>query len=253
MERLVLKEGAIFLADAHENDERRGFWEFLKTLERSNTLPPQLFLMGDIFDLFIGEISATHCFAKPYVALLESLAEKMEIYYFEGNHDFNLKRFFKRVKFIPQKNQPVSFILHTSKGKNLTFLLAHGDIFLQPFLQFLLGLLRKPFLLWGLNLVNQLTFKSLSKKIQASQKTKNLGYKIENFKNLAYERYEKYGACGSWVMEGHFHQNFILNEDRVKYFNLASFANERSFFVVKCHQEVEFKEMRGQECLMKIL
>ncbi|EIQ3291333.1 UDP-2,3-diacylglucosamine diphosphatase, partial [Campylobacter coli] len=27
--------------------------------------------MGDIFDLLIGEISATHEFAKPYIKLLE--------------------------------------------------------------------------------------------------------------------------------------------------------------------------------------
>ncbi|HED0776796.1 TPA: UDP-2,3-diacylglucosamine diphosphatase, partial [Campylobacter jejuni] len=29
--------------------------------------------MGDIFDLLIGEISATHEFAKPYIELLEEL------------------------------------------------------------------------------------------------------------------------------------------------------------------------------------
>ncbi|EAH5875068.1 UDP-2,3-diacylglucosamine diphosphatase, partial [Campylobacter coli] len=49
--------------------------------------------MGDIFDLLIGEISATHEFAKPYIKLLEELALKMEIIYLEGNHDFNLARF----------------------------------------------------------------------------------------------------------------------------------------------------------------
>lgn len=277
MEGLVLKEGAIFLADAHENETRRGLWKFLKALERGGDLepgdphgwahqggesregesrtklPPQLFLLGDIFDLLVGEISATHAFAKPYISVLESLAERMEIYYFEGNHDFNLSRLFKRVRIIPQEEQPVKFILHTSEGKNIAFLLAHGDIFLGRFLQFLLGILRKPLLLRGLNFLNRISFNGLSKKILDAQKAKNLGYKIEDFENLARKRYAKYQANGAWVVEGHYHQNLILNAGGVKYFNPASFANEKSFFVVECCQEVKFKEMRGLECLMKIL
>ncbi|EAL6670347.1 UDP-2,3-diacylglucosamine diphosphatase, partial [Campylobacter coli] len=57
---MLLQNGAILIADAHENDKRRGFWEFLQALKRSEITTPQLILMGDIFDLLIGEISATH-------------------------------------------------------------------------------------------------------------------------------------------------------------------------------------------------
>ncbi|EAI3217957.1 UDP-2,3-diacylglucosamine diphosphatase, partial [Campylobacter jejuni] len=35
--------------------------------------------------MLIGEISATHEFAKPYIELLEELALKIEIIYLEGN------------------------------------------------------------------------------------------------------------------------------------------------------------------------
>ncbi|EAI9968245.1 UDP-2,3-diacylglucosamine diphosphatase, partial [Campylobacter jejuni] len=86
------------MADAHENEQRKEFWEFLQTLKKGKISTPQLILMGDIFDLLIGEISATHEFAKPYIELLEELALKIEIIYLEGNHDFNLSCFFKRVK-----------------------------------------------------------------------------------------------------------------------------------------------------------
>ena len=67
-------------------------------------------------------------------------------------------------------------------------------------------------------------------------------------KNLAKERYKKYENLGFWVCEGHYHQNLILDEKDVKYFNLASFAYERSFFVVECCQEIKFREqkLRGQ-------
>ncbi|EAI7279643.1 UDP-2,3-diacylglucosamine diphosphatase [Campylobacter upsaliensis] len=237
---LTLKEGAFFIADAHENEDRRGFWDFLQALERGEIHTPQLFLMGDIFDLLVWEVSASHSFAMPYIVLLEKLCEKMEIYYLEGNHDFNLSRFFQKVRVIPLQNQPL--ILHTSKGKNEKFFLAHGDIFLNPFLQFLLKSLRNRFLLRFLNVLNFLTFSSISEQILARQKRKNLFYKIENFKNLAYKRYEKYQAKGAWVIEGHYHQNLFLKEERVKYFNLPSFAYKRSFFVVKFSPEVKFEK-----------
>lgn len=209
--------------------------------------------MGDIFDLLIGEISTTYEFAKPYIKLLEELALKMEIIYLEGNHDFNLARFFQRVKIFSLQEQPLKLNLHTSKGKNTNFknsfiTLAHGDIFLSPCLQFILKSLRNHYLLVFLNFLNQISSISISNKILKNQNKKNLFYKIENFKNLAKERYKKYGNLGFWVCEGHYHQNLILDEKDIKYFNLASFAYERSFFVVECYQEIKFREqkLRGQ-------
>lgn len=76
------------------------------SLKKGKISTPQLILMGDIFDLLIGEISATHEFAKPYIELLEELALKIEIIYLEGNHDFNLSCFFKRVKILTYKSSP---------------------------------------------------------------------------------------------------------------------------------------------------
>ncbi|EAH4734534.1 TPA: metallophosphoesterase, partial [Campylobacter jejuni] len=107
------------MADAHENEQRKGFWEFLQALKKGKISTPQLILIGDIFDLLIGEISATHEFAKPYIELLEELALKIEIIYLEGNHDFNLSCFFKRVKIFNLQEQPIKLNLHTSKGNNL--------------------------------------------------------------------------------------------------------------------------------------
>ncbi|EPA1149729.1 UDP-2,3-diacylglucosamine diphosphatase, partial [Campylobacter jejuni] len=80
---MLLQNGAILIADAHENEQRKGFWEFLQALKKGKISTPQLILMGDIFDLLIGEISATHEFAKPYIELLEELALKIEIIYLE--------------------------------------------------------------------------------------------------------------------------------------------------------------------------
>ncbi|MCH5337036.1 MAG: UDP-2,3-diacylglucosamine diphosphatase [Campylobacter sp.] len=202
--------------------------------------------MGDIFDLLIGEISATHDFAKPYIELLEELADKMEIIYLEGNHDFNLSLFFNKVKVFSLEKQ--ALVLHTSKDKKCEFYLAHGDIFLNPFLEFALKSLRNHYLLSFLNFLNFISFNLISRSILKKQKQKNLFFKIENFELLARKRYEKFKANKSWVIEGHYHQNLLLDEEKIKYFNLASFAYEKSFFIVECEQEIKFREckLRGQ-------
>ncbi|HEC2779419.1 TPA: UDP-2,3-diacylglucosamine diphosphatase [Campylobacter jejuni] len=209
--------------------------------------------MGDIFDLLIGEISATHKFAKPYIELLEELALKIEIIYLEGNHDFNLACFFKRVKIFNLQKQPIKLNLYISKGNNLTpdnvfIKLAHGDIFLPPLLQFSLKTLRNHYLLIFLNFLNIITRNFISNKILQNQNKKNLFYQIKDFENLAKKRYKRYKNLGFWVCGGHYHQNYQINKENIKYLNLASFAYKRSFFVVEYQQEIKFREqkLRGQ-------
>ena len=279
---LELKSGAFLIADAHENEQRQGFLKLLKALERGYIQTPQLILMGDIFEILVGEISKTHEFATPYITLLESLATKgVEVLYIEGNHDFNLSQIFKNVKVFSLENQPIilkcplnlkvkrakfsensakfkkkgieiqslEFINENSKGTNsqgaefkarsLEFqgisklMLAHGDIFLPPFLAFLLKSLRNPFLLKTLNLINKLAFNAILAKIKSNQKKKNLFYQISNFNALAEKRYAKYRENNALVIEGHYHQNAIFNTKECKYINLPTFAYERSFFVVE--------------------
>lgn len=331
---LSLKNGAILIADAHENEQRRGFWAFLEALnsvnlgvlpkfsennldlkkadldfnktnlgdfnaEKSNDFSEnlnensknlsktktaenaenagkfsceQLILMGDIFDVLVGEVLPSHDFAKPYIKTLESLANRgLEVIYIEGNHDFNLAPLFEKVKVISLENQPVNldfagnlclkkakFRANLSenskqsvdlKGEKSTsqnleidenftqicgisgIFLAHGDIFLPPFLAFLLRNLRNKFLLKCLNLLNKFTFNALYKVLINHQRRKNLFYDIPNFKALAQQRYAKYLANNALVIEGHYHQGVIFNEQNLHYANLPSFAYENGFLV----------------------
>lgn len=252
---LELKNGAFFIADAHENEQRQGFLEFLRAVESLQISTPQLILMGDMFDMLVWQIRATHNFATPYVNLLESLADKgVEVLYIEGNHDFNVAQFFRKVKVFSLKNQPLSlqspaqmsfkwgkfgangveFIGKATEFKGVSSLaLAHGDIFLPPFLAFALKSLRCPFLLNALNIVNFLAFNKISAQILKNQKKKDLFYQIADFNALAEQRYAKYRANGALVIEGHYHQNAIINTKECKYINLPTFAYERSFFVVE--------------------
>ena len=205
--------------------------------------------MGDIFDLLIYEIKSTHHFAKPYIKLLEELATEIEVIYLEGNHDFNLAKFFKKVKVFPIQKQALFLSSKENikitqktldkelksfefKGVNGLYL-AHGDIFLKPILSFFLRSLRSHFLLLFLNLLDRLSKNHISKKIKKKQLSKNLFYVIDDFYDMARARYARYECEECLVLEGHYHQNFLLNEEGKYYFNLDSFAYKESFFVVE--------------------
>ncbi|AJD03883.1 UDP-2,3-diacylglucosamine hydrolase [Campylobacter lari CCUG 22395] len=241
MQKIIIKENAIFIADAHENENRRGFWEFLQALKDKKIQTPQLFLMGDIFDLLIYEVKATHDFAKAYIDLLEELADEIEIIYLEGNHDFNLAKFFKKVKVFSIKQQP---LLCEFQDKTLVKL-AHGDIFLKPFLQFCLKSLRNHYLLFFLNFLNIINKEKITQKILKNQNKKQLIRKIPHFATLVKERLKHYNI--GFVIEGHYHQDVFLEYENIKYLNLATFAYKESFFVVKYEPEIRFHKIELKE------
>ncbi|EEC4842562.1 UDP-2,3-diacylglucosamine diphosphatase [Campylobacter lari] len=241
MQKITIKENAIFIADAHENENRRGFWDFLQALKDKKIQTPQLFLMGDIFDLLIYEVKATHGFTKAYIDLLEELADEIEIIYLEGNHDFNLAKFFKKVKVFSIKQQP---LLCKFQDKTLVKL-AHGDIFLKPFLQFCLKSLRNHYLLFFLNFLNVISKEKITQKILKNQNKKQLIRKIPHFSALAKERLKHYNI--GFVIEGHYHQDVFLEYENIKYLNLATFAYKESFFVVKYEPEIRFHKIELKE------
>ncbi|HEC1790503.1 TPA: metallophosphoesterase [Campylobacter lari] len=241
MQKIIIKENAVFIADAHENENRRGFWDFLQALKDKKIQTPQLFLMGDIFDLLIYEVKATHDFAKAYIDLLEELADEIEIIYLEGNHDFNLAKFFKKVKVFSIKQQP---LLCEFKDKTLVKL-AHGDIFLKPFLQFCLKSLRNHYLLLFLNFLNVTSKEKITQKILKNQNKKQLIRKIPQFATLVKERIKHYNV--KFIIEGHYHQDVFLEFENTKYLNLPTFAYKESFFVVKYGPEIRFHKIELKE------
>ncbi|EAH7586065.1 UDP-2,3-diacylglucosamine diphosphatase [Campylobacter lari] len=241
MQKIIIKENAIFIADAHENENRHGFWDFLQALKNKKLQTPQLFLMGDIFDLLIYEVKATHDFAKAYIDLLEELAGEIEIIYLEGNHDFNLAKFFKKVKVVNIKQQP---LLCEFQDKTLVKL-AHGDIFLKPFLQFFLKSLRSYYLLIFLNFLNVISKEKITRKILKNQHKKQLIRKIPHFSSMVKERLKHYDV--KFIIEGHYHQDVFLEFESIKYLNLPTFAYKESFFIVKYEPEIRFHKIELKE------
>lgn len=242
-ENFTIKEGAIFISDSHANENRLEFLNFLKSIKNGEISTPQLFLMGDMFDFLAGYCDYTAEFFSEYIVLLNEIAKNLEVYYLEGNHDFNLDQIFKNIKIFPIANQPVKF--QTQDGQSVA--LAHGDIFLPFVSKYALRFLRLKWFLKFMNLLDHLLKFKISKAILEKLRYKNLSYKIPNFINLAEKRVENYSE--DIVLEGHFHQGEIFEIQNQVYVNVVSFACEQRYLVVKYDKKIKFaqKSIRGQD------
>ncbi|PLX88182.1 MAG: UDP-2,3-diacylglucosamine diphosphatase [Desulfuromonas sp.] len=88
---------AIFLADAHlRHPDDENYQKLLSFLDSQIGHIDGLFLLGDIFEFWIGY---RHVVFSAYLPLLTRLQELVSagctLYYVEGNHDFNLGAFFE--------------------------------------------------------------------------------------------------------------------------------------------------------------
>jgi UDP-2,3-diacylglucosamine hydrolase len=125
---MEIKEDALFIADSHYPHHGDAFLHILKKLDRGELSTPQLFLMGDNFDLLFGYNDYIQIFASEAIELLQTLSKTLEIHYFEGNHDFCLKELFPDIHVYPRELQPVTFTL---EGKKVG--ISHGDRYATGF------------------------------------------------------------------------------------------------------------------------
>jgi UDP-2,3-diacylglucosamine hydrolase len=89
----ISPDRAIFLADAHLNQDDIHSRNFLALAGRAAEENVPLFLLGDIFDLWFGTPALTFAFQEPIIERLRQLrGEGLRIFYIEGNRDFYLKR-----------------------------------------------------------------------------------------------------------------------------------------------------------------
>ena len=224
-EQIVIKEGAIFIADSHENENRKNFLRFLYALKSGEIKTPQLFLMGDMFD-FLANTTYVQRFYKEEIALINELSRKCEIFYFEGNHDFNLREIFPCAKVYPNAAQPVKFICESGEAVQI----AHGDLFLPRLTQLALLSLRNRAFLKFMDLLDRALKFKISKMILKSQEGKNLYKKMPDFKDIIAPKIDFYAA--NLIIEGHYHQDEILYFGEKKYINLCSFGVRSKIYEV---------------------
>ena len=117
-----IKQNALFVADAHYPHHGEAFLELLQQLKTKEISTPQLFLMGDIFDLLFGHNEYIQNFSKEAITLLQELSKELEIIYLEGNHDFCLKEIFPNIQVYSRAEQPLHFTLNQQD-----VYLSHGD------------------------------------------------------------------------------------------------------------------------------
>ncbi len=83
---------AIFLADAHLNQDDIHCRRFLEMAAQATAEKVPMFLLGDMFDLWFGNRGLTFAFQRPIIDRLRELRRGgFRLYYIEGNRDFYLK------------------------------------------------------------------------------------------------------------------------------------------------------------------
>jgi UDP-2,3-diacylglucosamine hydrolase len=119
----ISPDRAIFLADAHLNQDDIHSRNFLALADRATAEKVPLFLLGDLFDLWFGNPGLTFTFQKPIVEHLRGLRrEGLRLYYVEGNRDFYLKREHEGSTFDVVSDGD----LHAAVGES-RLVLSHGD------------------------------------------------------------------------------------------------------------------------------
>lgn len=119
---------AWFLSDIHIRDEKESNSQklllFLHSLENEKGKATHLFLVGDIFDLWIHSHSYfVDKFPKIVNAIRVIVKKGIEVHYFEGNHDLYLRSFWQQEVGVKVHDGPEFFNLGSKKIR-----IEHGDL-----------------------------------------------------------------------------------------------------------------------------
>lgn len=136
---------AWFLSDLHLTDiqERRSqvLLRFLSSLVNKDQQITHLFLLGDIFDLWVG---SQDFFAKKFEPIVELILKLKEqgviIHYVEGNHDVHISKFWHEQGIACSVDPvlvslPIKSELHPTK--KIILQIEHGDLINQQDLTYL--------------------------------------------------------------------------------------------------------------------
>jgi len=217
---IEIKENALLVADSHYPHHGDAFLDLLQKLDSEEIKTPQLFLMGDNFDLLFGHNDYIQTFSSEAITLLQKLSQKLEIHYFEGNHDFCLQELFPEIKVYSREEQPVIFSLKEKKVA-----LSHGDKYVTGFgYDLYCKVLRNKSTLTLLKPFEKSIIADRMKKLSQ----KNICHTFEGFEKRVEKILENYQNVDI-VIEGHFHQSKIIG----KYVSLPSQACQNKVAVIE--------------------
>lgn len=228
--------GAIFIADAHYNPlGRTELIGFLEAIASGRVSPPQLFLMGDIADVLIGPFAYCRERNGPLIDAVNRIAGRgVEVWFFEGNHDFMLEGVFDpKVNIVPKTRQPALFDLGGKRA-----LLLHGDFRVELRYALYAAIIRNPVGLWLIHLLT-LNFwnNRMLKRMERGLQGKRLCYEIARFQAKRGGKLQDLARRADIVIEGHFHQNCSFKVGEMTYRNLPAFACAQRFVGIESVKE----------------
>ena len=225
-----IQDGAVFLADSHffPNDQK-AHRLFDQWLEHP---PSQIFLMGDIFHLLIPHISSSLKEHKTLLYKINSLSQKTQLFYFEGNHDFGFSHHHLPHAFLyPRILQPASF-----KFQDQVFLLAHGDLFISWFYEFYIQSISSAPFLSFFRILDYLTFGKLYQKIAQKVFKKPIKPLVpsQHFISNRINQYQSHcqGIEFNQILEGHFHSDLNHFSPTIQYTAIPSFFCQKSYLQI---------------------
>ena len=228
-----IKEGAIFIADAHYPHHGDEFLKILQKIENREIITSQLFLLGDIFDLLFGYNEYIKSFSIDAITILQKLSKDIEIHYIEGNHDFCLKDIFPHIRVYNRESQPIEFRLN-----NQSVYLSHGDIYETGVgYDIYSRLLRNRFTLTILRPFEKIIIDYQIKRL----KNKNICHGFKRFEKKAVAISRHYPP-NSLIIEGHFHQA----KEFKNYISLPSLACQKEIGVI-VNQKLIFEDITPQK------
>ena len=240
--KVEIKEGAYIVSDAHYSQESRPeLFAFFEAIVENKLHPKQLILMGDIFDALFGLIPYTYEQNQEMIDLLKKIAQKIEVIYLEGNHDFQLSRVFDTIKIFPIEAQPV---LCTYQEKNIY--LAHGDFYIDSQrssfgYKLYTSFIRNKYILRVLRIIDNLSGHAILKSVDKHLSIKDDCREFQGFKEFIQKRLANDYAC-DYFIEGHYHQNKSFKFPNFTYINLGAFACNQRYFIVKSSNEATLLE-----------
>lgn len=235
---LTINNDAVFIADSHTQDGR---YSLISTLQKLSNIS-QIFLLGDISNLLIGNLKSSIKANQYLLETLESLSNKTQIIYFEGNHDFQLTDFhltsiLPRVLKIPRCNQP----LFCRFGDKFV-LLAHGDLFLDKKYEIYITMLTSKLAAKVFGVLDSLSCGRIYSLIDKNVRDKDIRFPTNTaFIDTLIERrissYQHYIQTHNlhidmidMIIEGHFHLGKIIKRDNLTYIALPAFHHNQNVF-----------------------
>ena len=233
---IEIKEGAFVISDAHYSHLRPELLDLIKAIHSKKLQPTQLILMGDIFDALFGSIEYTEQENREIIEYLHEISLFIETIYLEGNHDFNLQSIFSNIKIFTINQQPIE-----CSYKDKKIYLAHGDFDGALGYKLYTSLIRNRVILYILNHINNLSNNYILKKLDTYLGIKDDCKEFDGFENYIDKRVGEEYKC-DYLIEGHFHQNRSFKLKNFRYINLAAFACNQRYFIVKSLQDKELLE-----------